>query len=302
MQDSGFWRDDFRSVIALKKGFSASDKYVVELEDGKKLLLRVKDISHYDKELMKFKKLQEIAKLDIRCPKPVEIGVFNDGASVYTLSSWVDGMDCRDIIGGLSIDKQYELGCKAGRALREIHSLSWCSSDIEHTSRYKETIQTRIKNYYNCGTSFSNAEKMIDYLRSNLQLLDTAPLCIRHGDYHIGNMVVTLDNEIGIIDFDSLGYGYAYEDFDGILWCLEVSEYFATGRINGYFNDNIPDDFFKLLALFLTRAVISSIPWAMKFDDKQVEIALTNAKILLDGYGDMSSIIPKWYLGTSWKE
>ena len=297
-----FWRADFKRISPIAKGYSDSSKYLVELLNGEKMLLRTRDAKHYEVQKMIFEKLSEMEKLNIICPRPIEFGMHKDGREVYMLLSWIEGEDGRSAIGKLSSTKQYELGYKAGEMLREIHGLT-LTSDLnnEHTSRYKKTIENRIEDYQNCGIYFDNAEKVINYLRNNLSLLDTASLCTRHGDYHIGNIIVTPNNEVGIIDFDSLGYGYTWEDFDGILWCLEASRYFATGRINGYFNDNIPDNFFPLLALFLSRAVISSIPWAIKVDEKEVSIALANAEILLDSYDDMTRVIPKWYQGANWE-
>ena len=297
-----FWRADFKRITPIAKGYSDSDKYLVELSNGEKMLLRTRSASHYETQKMIFEKLIEMDKLSIICPKPIEFGILEGDREVYMLLSWIEGEDGRSALGKLSNTKQYELGYKAGQMLRKIHSLTLTSElNNEHTFRYKQTIQKRIESYQNCGVHFDNAEKVINYLRNNLSLLDTASLCIRHGDYHIGNIIVTGDNEVGIIDFDSLGYGYTWEDFDGILWCLEVSKYFATGRIDGYFNNDIPENFFPLLALFLSRAVISSIPWAQKFNDEEVSIALDNAKILLDSYDDMTNVIPKWYLGANWK-
>ncbi|MCP6429213.1 phosphotransferase, partial [Klebsiella pneumoniae] len=81
-------------------------------------------------------------------------------------------------------------------------------------------------------------DKILDYIEKTRYLLDTRPQTFQHGDYHIGNMIITNNYELGIIDFDRLDYGDPWEEFNRIVWCACASSVFAAGRINGYFEND----------------------------------------------------------------
>jgi len=80
-------------------------------------------------------------------------------------------------------------------------------------------------------------------------LLKNRPQVFHHGDYHIGNMLLTPDESVAIIDLNRMDTGDPWEEFNRIVWCSAVSPYFASGIINGYFNHQVPEEFFKLLAV-----------------------------------------------------
>ena len=82
-------------------------------------------------------------------------------------------------------------------------------------------------------------------------------------------------------------------------WNVYASEYFETGLINGYFNNQIPNDFFKILALYAAESLISHLPWAMTFGKEEVETALKVTKSTLLWYDNFTREIPTWYKGVN---
>ena len=48
--------------------------------------------------------------------------------------------------------------------------------------------------------------------------------------------------ELVVIDFDRDDYGDPWEEFNRLVWSIQVSYEFATGIVDGYFNKKIPDD------------------------------------------------------------
>lgn len=118
--------------------------------------------------------------------------------------------------------------------------------------------------YHECLYKFEGADNYITYLNNNRHLLARRPQCFQHGDYHIGNMMIE-KNKIVIIDFDRYDFGDPWEEFNRIVWCVQVSPLFATGLINGYFENEVPMEFWDLLALYISNNMISSIPWAIQF-------------------------------------
>ena len=110
-------------------------------------------------------------------------------------------------------------------------------------------------------------------------------------------MMIDLETkELIIIDFGSLEIGDPMEEFNRMIWNAQLSDEFATGLINGYFNGkNIPDEFWKLMAYYMACDVVGSIPWAVNFGNDQLTIMLERAKIVLDWFDNFERVIPKFY-------
>jgi len=296
MKKLPYYRDDFESYVVLDKGFSIDKKYLVTLKSKEKVLLRVRGIQYYDKQKKAFEFLQSLENTDVLAPKALELGTCEDDKSVYFIYSWLDGEDATDVIPKLSKQQQYQLGVKAGRNLRKIHELSLTSDpNSELREQYKEKLLMKVERYIDCGIRVDNDEKVFEYIKSNLDLLKYGNFCVLHGDYHINNMVINEDLELGIIDFERSEYGNQLEEFDRIIWCVQASIYFATGRIDGYFENNIPEYFFPLLALYFCMAIVSSTPWAKKYGEEQVQIMVENNIKILGFYNNMELTIPIWY-------
>lgn len=75
-----------------------------------------------------------------------------------------------------------------------------------------------------------------------------------------------------------------------------MSPAFASDRIHGYFNNNAPDLFFKMMAVYIACNQLSSIPWAIPFGEEEVANMLSRAESVLEWYDDFQTYIPKWYL------
>ena len=135
---------------------------------------------------------------------------------------------------------------------------------------------------------------MIGFVEAHRALLAGRPQCFQHGDYHVGNMMIG-QNQLYIIDFDRFDYGDPWEEFNRIVWCAQLSPAFAAGRIDGYFDGEPPEDFFALLALYISVNTLSSLPWAIPFGQQEVDTMLAQARQVLQWYDDMQTVIPSWY-------
>ncbi|MDF2593573.1 MAG: aph, partial [Clostridia bacterium] len=133
------------------------------------------------------------------------------------------------------------------------------------------------------------------YIEHNRSLLLNRPQSFQHGDYHVGNMIITPVGELGIIDFNRFDYGDPWEEFNRITWCVSISPAFASGYINGYFDDAVPDMFFRLMALYIAGNQLSSIPWAIPFGQEEVNTMLAQAQDVLKWYDDFETYVPNWY-------
>lgn len=283
---------DFIKIEPIEKGWSEDKKYCVTKADGAKYLLRISAIERYETRKSLFSMLLNVAELDIPICKPVEFGTCEDG--VYFLQSWIDGQDAEEIIPLLSDTKKYLYGVKSGEILKKIHSISAPPTQEDWSTRFNRKIDNKIKGYNDCPIKYNNGEKFIEYINQNRHLLKNRPQCFQHGDYHIGNMMIK-DSELFIIDFDRFDFGDPWEEFNRIVWCAQKSPLFASGMINGYFNNKPPIEFWKLLALYIASNTLSSIYWAIPFGQNEIDTMLNQAQDVLGWYDNMQDPIPTWY-------
>ena len=112
-----------------------------------------------------------------------------------------------------------------------------------------------------------------------------------------GNLMIDSNGILTVIDFEKADFGDPWEDMKAITWDIRMSPLFATGRINGYFNNNVPIEFWPLLALYICVGSLSSVPWAIPFGDAQIQVMENQAKDVLNWYDDMKTPVPTWYKG-----
>lgn len=291
----------WQRIEAIDKGWSTDKKYYIQRTDGKELLLRISDIRQYEDKIQDFESIKQLDKIDILMSHPIDFGICNNGQSVYSLLTWIKGEDARTVLPMLSKKKQYQLGVKAGKTLRIMHQVPAAKNQVSWSERFNRKIKRNINNYRACGIPLKGADKIIEYLEQNRYLLENRPQCFQHGDYHIGNMIVTESGELGIIDFDRLDYGDPWEEFNRITWCADISTAFASGRINGYFDHDVPALFFRLMALYIASTQLSSIPWSIQFGQEEINTAVRQTGNVLKWYNGFETYIPKWYVSALFK-
>lgn len=286
--------DEWSSIEQVDKGWSSDKKYYIKTLDNRELLLRISDIAEYDKKKSEFEKIKALNCKNILMSEALDLGICNEGKSVYGLYSWINGEEASKKITSLTSEKQYELGVAAGKYLKEIHSIESEYKD-DWEEQFNKKIDRKISIYKACGTIVENDDIVIKYLNDNRNLLKDRPQCFQHGDYHIGNMIITPASELGIIDFNRFDYGDPWEEFNRIVWSAEESPEFSSGYINRYFNNDVPDKFFKLMLLYILSNQIGSIAWAKDFGEEELSIAINQIKSILIWYDNLESYIPNWY-------
>ena len=290
------YRSEWISVDEVNKGWSEDKKFHIKTKDNKNLLLRICYVSQYEKKKKEFEIIKDLNKKSLNMSVAIDYGICNAGESVYSLYSWINGYDAREKLSSFSKEEQYNLRVVSGKYLKEIHSIPADNNIETWEERFNKKIDIKIDRYKNCGIVLENDDKIISYLEENRELLKNRPQCFQHGDYHIGNMIITGNNELGIIDFNRFDYGDPWEEFNRIVWSAEVSPEFASGYINGYFENKVPNDFFKLMLLYISSNQISAVGWAKSFGEKEIAIAINQTKRVIQWYDNYKSYIPSWYM------
>jgi len=238
--------------------------------------------------------MQEVATLGIPMCLPIEFGECEEGT--YAIHSWVEGVDAESYIPTLPLYKQYAYGIDAGKILKKLHSLPAPDDAPDWEKRFNAKIDRKLEMYETCPLKYDNDGVILDFISNNRHLLIGRPQSYQHGDYHIGNMMIDQDGKLTIIDFDRDDYGDPWEEFNRIVWCAQAAPAFASGMVDGYFDNNVPIAFWKLLALYISSNTLSSLPWAIPYGETEIATMKIQAAQVLEWYANMSSPIPSWYV------
>lgn len=277
----------------IEKGWSCDKKYCVTAGDGTKYLLRVTPNEKAASRADCFRMQQRVFSLGVPMCRPVEYGECDGG--VFILQEWIEGRDAEEVIPAMSAEDQHRYGIVAGEILKKIHSIPAPEDQQDWETRFNAKIDRKIKMYEECPIKFDGDLAVIEYIENNRHLLKGRPQCFQHGDYHIGNMMIDESGMLRIIDFDRYDFGDPWEEFNRIVWCAEAAPPFASGIVDGYFDNNVPMEFWRLLALYICSNTLSSVPWAIPFGEKEIRTMLDQAKNVLIWYDNMKNVVPSWY-------
>ncbi len=278
----------------IEKGWSGDLKYCVTDEKGDKFLLRVSNIEQYERKKSEFEYMKQVAALGVPMCKPLEFGICDEG--VYSVQTWIDGTDAEENIKNFSDTQQYLYGFEAGKILKKIHSIPAPANAEDWEIRFNRKIDRKIKMYEDCPLKYENSDAILDYISTHRHLLKSRPQTYQHGDYHIGNMMIGTDKKLYIIDFNRNDFGDPWEEFNRIVWCAQAAPLFASGMVDGYFENCVPPEFWSLLALYIASNTLSSLPWAIPFGEKEIEVMKNQAREVLTWYDNMKNPVPMWYV------
>ena len=280
--------------IPIDKGWSGDQKFRVTGNDGQTYLLRIAPMEKFDRKRREFDKMHEVAQLGIPMCLPLEFGTCEEG--VYSIQSWIDGEDAEELVMSMDEEKQYRYGLDAGRILAKIHTIPAPADTPDWETRFNAKIDRKIAMYESCELKYeSDGDAFLNYLDQNRHLLKGRPQCYQHGDYHIGNMMIDRNGKLTVIDFDRDDFGDPWQEFNRIVWCAQAAPAFASGMVDGYFNSNVPMDFWKLLALYISSNVLGSLPWAIPFGEEEIQVMRNQAAQVLEWYDQMQNVVPTWY-------
>ena len=283
----------------ISKGYSEEKKYKVTADNN--YFLKISPLSFTKKKELELKYIS-LLENEIKLPKLIELKVETN--SILSLYEWIEGIDFRECVAQLTDKEQYQYGVQAGLFLKKIHSISIEEKFFNWEEYYIQKSIKYIDSFRMANINFPEIETFIDYIQSHQSLLKDSPISLCHGDFHVGNMMIDYKmRELVVIDFGSLEIGYPIEEFNRMIWSAQLSEEFATGLINGYFDEEkIPEKFWKLMAYYMSCDVVGSIPWAVNYGNQQLPIMLERAKLVLEWFDDFVQVIPKFYKKVDFKK
>lgn len=284
---------EFVSKTTVEKGWSGDKKYCAVTADGTKYLLRVSPIEQYERKKSEFELMQRVAALGVPMCEALEFGTCDEG--VYSVQTWIEGRDAEELLPELSEEAQYRYGYESGKILQKIHSIPAPEGIEDWEVYFNRKADRKIEMYEECPLKYENGHAFIGYINANRHLLQGRPRTYQHGDYHVGNMMIDKSGKLFIIDFNRNDFGDPWEEFNRIVWCAQAAPKFASGVVDGYFDSEVPMEFWRLLALYISSNTLSSLPWAIPFGDGEVQTMTNQAADVLRWYDNMTNPVPTWY-------
>lgn len=287
--------ENWEIIEPVEKGWSSDVKYKIITKEGECLLLRLSAKELYAEKKKEFEMIQKYARLGFPMSQPLEFGICDWGESVYMLLTWVEGKDLEEVLADLPISKQYELGREAGRILKKIHSLEVAPEDVPRETKKPRKLW-QLAQYEESQVRINGDEEVIAYVRQNIDLMWKEKPVYMHGDYHPGNLIYTPEGKIGVIDFNRWEVGDPYEEFYKLeSFGIDHSIPYSIGQIDAYFEDKVPEDFWKTLAVYVAHTSLFSIKWAEKFGQKDIDGMVSRCRRAMENYDGFRLDVPKWY-------
>ncbi|HKM04308.1 MAG TPA: GrpB family protein [Lachnospiraceae bacterium] len=289
---------DIKTFEPINAGLSSDKKYFLEAVDGKRFLLRISDVSEYERKKTMFDILIKATDIGLPMCKPVDFGICSAGKTVYQLLTWCEGDNLDKVLSTLPKTEQYAIGIKAGEILNAIHSIPVSHDFDDWSVRYYKQNDGRIKAFTNCGIQIEGSDEILRFIENNKHLLHNRPQCFTHGDFHTGNLMISRGGDLYVIDWEMLdfdNYADPWNEFNRI-GLSDINPYFTTGLLRGYFNGEPPSDFWSLLAFYLSAGSLMLVSWAYYLQQDELDFAMQQVINVLNWYDNMQCVIPNWYI------
>lgn len=296
-----FNKTDFikqRDIVNIKHitdGWSNDEKFFMEDSKGCRFLLRLTEKKHLDEKLKDIRIIKKINELHFNMSRLIEGGYSEELDKAYMLFTWIDGVGLKEYIVGLNETEQFRMGLQSGQILKMIHDIPVNENDISSKNQVTKK-QKQLEEYLSCNHRIHNDKCAVDYICQNLDLLNCVKSVYKHGDFHLGNLLFSDENGLGVIDFDRVGCGDGYSEFYKLqAFEVEISIPYSIGKIKGYFNGEPSENFWRLLKLYVAHSSLYSIKWAEEFGDDEINGMLRRYNDAAVDYDNFQRIIPKWY-------
>ncbi|MCL2433121.1 MAG: phosphotransferase [Clostridia bacterium] len=273
--------ETYVKIEPITEGLSPDHKFYVETAGGTPFLLRIDDVLRTDRVGYGTRLTNRAFRAGVPMQKTVRVGVCGDNKYLYHLLTWIPGDRLDTVIEKLPEARQYELGVAAGEMMKTIDGIETYKASSWWNSIVGRLANNYIAAYKNSGKAREKDALLLEYIEKCRPLWAHRPMCFTHGDFHLGNFVLSTDEKLYVIDFDRHGEFDPYWSFKSAAYNAMLSPKFVTGQIHGYFDGEPPEDFWPLFASYMAVMAIDAPPEAR--DE------------IMSWFDDMRHIKPRWY-------
>ncbi|MBB3111249.1 aminoglycoside phosphotransferase (APT) family kinase protein [Paenibacillus phyllosphaerae] len=286
------------SIEPITKGYSNDRKYRVTEHDGAAYVLRVFDITEYERRSEELDWVAKVVDLGVRCSKPVASGASEALGLAYMMLTYVEGEDAEHALPLLNERQQYEVGVEAGRELARMHTIAAPG----HIATWEERIVRKYENYRRayetCGAELKGYSAVDDFIWKGIPFIRNRPNVFQHDDFHPSNLLVREGRYSGVIDFNRYDFGDPLHDLVKLgMFGRFISVPYSIGQIDGFCMDKEPDAlFWQLYATYVGMVAVSSVVWILKVKPDELESMLWRLDQVIADHAGFTSAIPRWYV------
>lgn len=279
----------YKIIATIEKGMSKDAKHIIEV-NGKRFLLR--KIAYSRKKLNHYKLLLLVKKENINISKLQYL--YHDNQYIYAFFDYIDGVVLENCINVLNVKTVYNYGVQAGYILKQIHNNKILNNTLKYEFSNTKCVNMVINNYEKLDTKTQKTDIIFNMILNAANSINIKfdDYCYLNADYHYGNFIVNKDR-LFLIDLEKHEVGNRYRDFT-FIYTYNEDRTFAFGKINGYFDNNISDDFWIQFKFFSALYILQYYMWEYKHTGNHNN-AIHIIDKFLDDY-DNNNLVPKWYI------
>lgn len=288
--------DDWVELLRISDGNSSDLKYSARNNEGKQFYIRLAEPTSYDRVKGEYEHLKAAASIGVPVPVPIGFGLCGNGRSLYLQTNWIPGQAGEDILKNLPKCRQYELGITAGLCIKMIHA---CPAPAR-TSKFWETKQLKrwqtIRGILRgSAIKIPFEKKLVDMIGGSLHLLCDRPQRLVHGAFHTGNIVLTYEHNLRLVDLHGWQYGDPLFDMAHIMATTDPEQRaFAMGVLDCYFVYAVDDRSLNLMNLYAALELVEQIEESRKLQNK-TDAAIERVEIFVRDLQGCRQICPTWY-------
>lgn len=286
----------WKTYSKINLGYSDEIKYHVIDYKNKEYLIKIGSSNYYDRKQLVSRMLKKIANLPFRKPLDFNCGYFNEKNNVFSIQTWLDGDVLKDKINELPQTTKYMLGKIAGSCLKMIHKIELDPKDRIPLNLIRRRRAKKMLLYMNSNTKTNYDNILINFINDNINKINEFVPCYIHHDFHLNNLIVDKDLKLGIIDFDKAIVEDPILDLVKIqMYDVNVNYQFCLGVLNGYFDKNIPNDFWLKYAVLTAYNCLTLSLWANNKGFSEILKVNKIVENILKEYDNFNNLIPNWY-------
>lgn len=226
------------------------------------------------------------------CLLPIVSKNFPDINKQLNIYAWLDGENLRSFLHNKTEISCYEYGIKSSELLKKLHEVNVSNAVARfNVDNYIAEILAILRSD---ECILKNKNLWINLILENADILKIKNKdSIIHFDFKPKNIMVSNDKLL-LIDFDSFSIGNPWFDFyDKGLAIYKERQAFNKGVIDGYFKNNVLDEFWLFLKIVSICTTVQMSSWST--NKNKPDYIFSVEEHLLKTYSNASDNIPMWY-------
>lgn len=191
-------------------------------------------------------------------------------------------------------ETSYKIGFEIGRFINKFHRY-FQSIDCGRWHKHYNYRINRLLHEYGLGKYRGEYDYILfDFLEENRYCLKDRTCTTIMGINTITDIIISDEKKFQILEDYKILRSDSFFEFRNMNLNYKDSEYLLTAIVNGYFNNKVPRNFFKLLGVYTIIENLYGI--FSKSNELGFEFINEKIKSINCAYDGFSSIYPVWYL------